>query len=911
MLTLAFALYAAVATAQVVPVPVPAVTVDAFAAPDGGEFDVAVVTVPTSGTVLGGTLPPLSVDGVDASPMYPVADELRREVLPPSRQPVPRPGRGRLLGRLGNLIREIAGDEDTEYQTLARRVLFLLPSERSTDERAFTIAAGDLAPVRVAVRAVDDPAAHGAALSDWWAAYTTAAKDQMERSDYPARIEAYLVAMLSGRLGLPLPDWYLPPVEGDDRQRLTGTLALLGGADRVNDRIFRAVALGSADADIAGYVAPAASVADRPLPPPPNWLRETLPPDMPEVEVERLARACPPDCFYLRYGSFENYLWFKDFTEEAGGDLSRLVSIRGIRYGGALAVEKQLHLETDEMSRTLGPQVIADQALFGADLFLADGASVGTLLLAKQPFLLRTSLNGKRRQLADRDETVTLGEVEFDVPGSDIAVTLLESGDGSVRSFMAEHDSVFCVTNSRELMRRFLTVAAGGTSLADTPTFLLAREAIPVSRDSTLFVHLSPGMIRGLLSPSTLIELRRRAAAGARASMIAIASAAAGTEVQSPEALIDGGWLPETFGGSSDGSGPVVIGDSVVDSLRGRRGTYRPIADVDVRSVTAAEEAWYRGVASAYELNYPAVDPITVAVSRRPVGEDGIETLDVEAHVAPFDAAKYGKYARYLDVPTTTAMRFAPDDLVTAQVHLAGTGLTGPPTHLFAGVKDTVPPEPAAFEGALNIYRAVRSLPAYLGAWPQPGTLDRLPLGLGRGTPVAPGVNRLIGGLYRYSDGAFGILSFDPGILRAAVDTVAADEVPRPAQVRVTCGDLRGSRLEPWVNRRYYEATVGKSIAGANFLTLVGRQFDLSPERVVAAASDMLGGQIQCPLDGDYVHEPVADRWVSTAWAGAEPPSLPPPGYVAPPLKWWAGGAASLTQESTRVHIDATLRVRW
>ena len=57
---------------------------------------------------------------------------------------------------------------------------------------------------------------------------------------------------------------------------------------------------------------------------------------------------------------------------------------------------------------------------------------------------------------------------------------------------------------------------------------------------------------------------------------------------------------------------------------------------------------------------------------------------------------KYGELANQLGPPTRTVMRFAPDDIVSVQGHVASDWL-GPPTHLFAAIKDTNPPDPSRF----------------------------------------------------------------------------------------------------------------------------------------------------------------------------------------------------------------------
>ncbi len=109
--------------------------------------------------------------------------------------------------------------------------------------------------------------------------------------------------------------------------------------------------------------------------------------------------------------------------------------------------------------------------------------------------------------------------------------------------------------------------------------------------------------------------------------------------------------------------------------------------------------------------------------------------------------------------------------------------------------------------------------------------LDRLPLGLGRGQPVGPGMSRLIGGLYRYSDDQFSVLSFQADVLERTLPVLAAVDVPDAAQVRARSGNLRGSQIEGWVNRQLYDRARQSSVAGASLLSLVTRQLGVTPEQ--------------------------------------------------------------------------------
>ena len=157
--------------------------------------------------------------------------------------------------------------------------------------------------------------------------------------------------------------------------------------------------------------------------------------------------------------------------------------------------------------------------------------------------------------------------------------------------------------------------------------------------------------------------------------------------------LIEKGFLPVSFGNRSDGSGVFTLGDRVIDSMRGARGTFLPIADTKITSVTAEESEWYAKIAAEYTQRFPQIDPIVVALRREDVpGDPALERIKVHAEIAPLVPEKYGKWAKQLGPPTEVAIKFAPDDLVAVQAHVVSEQI-GPPTHLFAGIKDTYPPE--------------------------------------------------------------------------------------------------------------------------------------------------------------------------------------------------------------------------
>ena len=861
----------------------------------GQPYGIATIELPVAAPIVGQTPPPLTVKDDSGRVMFPIADDIRVKIPPHSRRAVPRPGNGRLLGRLGNLIREITDGEPDIQKTVARRITFLIsgnePLTVRLSESNTEIGVYQITPV-------PDAAASVQLMSQWWSSFTAAAKRQIDSADYPPWVENYLVAMLSAQSKQPLPEWYAASEEDDDQ--VVGTLKLLFGTEAVGETIFRRAAAGDFGRD---------QVAALRLPASPVWKRPEYPPLQAGTPIEPIAHRVPPECFYLRFGEFANYLWFRDLSDEYGGDLSRMISLRGVNDEASQRVETQLSMKMTQLTRMLGPTVIDDQVIFGRDLLLSDGASIGVLLKAKNVYLLKTSLSSDRSKAAAANPNATLSEVTI---GGKPA-TLLSTSDNTIRSFMAVDEEFICVSNSETLIRRFFEVGETRESLAKTEAFQLARQLMPTDRNDTIFAYFSPQMIQGLIAPDYLIELRRRLHAKSDIALVHLAhtaAASAGKNIEGIEDLIEAGFLPVGFGTRPDGSGVFALGEQVVDTRRGVRGTFLPIADVNLESVTTEESDWYNKIAAEYSERFAQIDPIMIGVQREAVPDDpSLERLVVHAEIAPLSIEKYGKIGKQLGPPTRVAMKFAPDDIVAIQAHVASEQI-GPPTHLFVGVKDTVPPAPEQFDGVLKIYRALQTVPGYLGAWPQPGAIDRLPLGLGRGRVVGPGMTRLLGGLYRFTDEGFSVLSFQPDVLQASLPFIEAVEVDELATARLRIGDLTNSKLQTWVNDLLYQRGAASSSAGANFLNLLTRQLNVDGAKAKEEARDILGSDLQCALGGQYEYSSADGRWISTAWNGPAPQESMPAGYIAPAMRWFRGAEATLIQYADRLVADAAVTVK-
>ena len=355
--------------------------------------------------------------------------------------------------------------------------------------------------------------------------------------------------------------------------------------------------------------------ADQPLPEPVDPPPLAVPEPDAKVKIEPIAMHVPAECFYVRFGSFSNFLWMQDTMDTWGGDLQNLVAQRGLDYGRDERMQDQLILRQTELSRLLGDTVISDVAIVGSDMFFREGAAYGFLFEARNNLLLGSDLSSER---SDRLARGGVTEQKLTLAGRE--VSLIASPDGSVRSYYAQSGDYHFVTSSRTLAERFLQVAQGPGSLGASQEFRHARTVMPLQRDDTVFVYLSDAFFRNITGPRYRVETMRRLEAVADIELVQLArlaSRAEGRHDGSIEQLIAGGLLPDSFGPRPDGSRAVLSRGEVQDQLRGRRGQMTPVPDVPLRRITAAEAASYAKFAEYYRSKWGRLDPVTIALRRQ------------------------------------------------------------------------------------------------------------------------------------------------------------------------------------------------------------------------------------------------------------------------------------------------------
>ena len=738
-------------------------------------------------------------------------------------------------------------------------------------------------------------------VKQWWREYNRIARSRFETSEYPPLVETYLTSMLSRRLQLQLP---ASERGAQKRDALQKTLDLLLDTETLRTDMIRQMMM-------SDLLEP--ELARSALPKEIEWKddREFAVPE--NVEVEPIAKYVPEECFYLRFGTWQNQLWLKRLMAEYGGDLGRMVQLRSYRSTNPDRMLEQLVLESNELQDAFAGNAIADLAVIGMDAYTADGAAIGVLFHAKNKLFERSQTSNRKSYARKHAKNgVTLKEVAF---GKNKG-TLLSSPDNHVRSFLVSSGQFHLVTTSHTLASRFFAAANGERSLASNRRFRLARSLMPTDRDDTVFIYVSSEFFKNLLSPHYQIELFRRHQSIVRFQLLELAQMAARNEgYQNPTIaeLIEWGFLPRGFERLSDGSRLVSGQETIIDSLRGRRGLFVPIPDLPVVSASDVERAWFNDRAEFFSNQFQEIDPLLVALKRFGLNAD-VERIVMDARVAPFGQKKYEWLGTRLGEPMRYNIVTPPTDIVSVQASLQGGGLFNSvsPHQIFVGIQnDTVPDIDLAPTNFLKLLRTVQSTPGYVGAWPNPGYLDVFGIGHRRmENEDGLSYSRLLK-VWRMQHREFSVISFDDQRLKSLKRHLRVEEAKSPAQIRIQIGDLAASNLRDWANAAAYGRSWQASVGNMQLVNAIIGQLGVPPKEALQAVQRLLEVELICPLGGNFeLIETDAGRqiWVSDKWPSLHAPKVPED-FEAPVLSWFRGANIEVKQVENQFAVHAVMDV--
>jgi hypothetical protein len=801
----------------------------------------------------------------------------------------------KLGGRLGNVLDRatgIAGRVGESIERSGRVTIYFLFSGSAPLEVAVQSRQSDI----VHLTPIADPAAHRQVLAAWWRQYSQSSGGLWSNADYPPLVEDYLRAMLARRLQLPLAR---RPARDSWQDQLVQGLDLMTGTESIRVSIQRDRVLGAPGLQ---------ETADQPLPeplqpPPPNFPKLAAAP-----ELEPLAQGVPRECFYVRFGTFANFLWLQDLLAQWGGDLQNLAAERGLDRGVRKRIETQLALRTGPLARLLGPSVVADVALVGTDMFFADGGAYGLLFLARTNLLLGADLARQRAERLARND----GAAEVTVKIDGHPVSRLSSPDGSLRSYYVADGDYHFVTTSEALVRRFLQSRAGGDSLAGTEEFRAARAEMPLARQDTIFIYLSDAFFRNFTGPQYRIETLRRLQALADLELAELAKLAAQAERKPAETLaqlVAGDFLPPEFGLRPDGSLAIMSHGEPCDSLRGHRGWFAPVPDVPVGRVTPSEAAEYGRFAEHYQRQWGRLDPVLIGIHREALPAQR-ERILLDVKLTPLARQHYEMAAGRFGPPEREQLAPAANDAMAFDAVLPG-------GRLFGGIQGLRAPADIAGQTRLPLSWLGHLLVGYLGAAGQPGPLLELLNLRMRTFPDAEGYAVSDGGLWRRQTGPYTVFSYQHDVLTAVTNQLRLVPAARPAQLWLRIGDLSDARAVPWANDLGYLRTRETSLGNLRLLHAMTQQLHVAGPAARAAAESVLGARLIDPLGGDYVFRPGpagAGYWTSTVLEGSSGESdspRPPQGYQAPPLSWFRGlnADARFAPDALSAHAEVIMQL--
>lgn len=742
-----------------------------------------------------------------------------------------------------------------------------------------------------------DPVAHDGLLQAWWAEYTGAAQNGARTSEYPQLVDDYLVAMLSNRLRLEPGRLARTAFGREDLDLAFGTLL---GAESLRLQLQNELML----TDRYGQQ------ATEPLPRPIEFPPKPVPELLEEVEIEPIALHVPEECFYIRFGTFPNYLWFRRVLEDYGGNLRNMVTLRGLDYSVSPRLQQQLVLRESALAPVLGPQVIRDVALIGTDMFMREGASFGILFHAQGAFGLASDIKSQRGTALEKHKDIE--ETILDIDGH--SVSFLSTPDNRVRSFYAVDGDFHLVTTSRTIVRRFFEAGADKQSLGRSPEFRLARARRGLDRDDTVFAYLSREFLQNLTTPHYRIEMQRRVRSAVEIDLVRMARFAARNEGYKNDTLsqlIRNGFLSADVGVRPEGSELVVEngdGDVMRDSVRGEEGFFTPIADISFDKVTAAEAREYRRFVTLAQSEWGQLDPIVLSAKRYAGPGENREYVSLDVLVAPFAAENYRRLTRYAGPPSEDRMAPIRGNVVTAEGVTLGE--RGEVVHVYGGVVDT----DLRFEfgeGLLGSLRTMLNLKYYYGGWPSVGPL--VWMGLRDNLPTDPeGFARASSRLWQRFNGPFITGSTDPRVLELVTPQFRIVPADRPAQLWLEVGDIVQSDLIKLANGFGYFRARQVTAGNLQFLHRLTAQLGVPPDQARQVAERLVHAKLVCALGGDLElvrNEAGRPVWRSTAWDRTASRLITevPPDFLTPPLDWFRGLNADATLTERELSLRAVV----
>ncbi|HWX22029.1 MAG TPA: hypothetical protein VN578_19180 [Candidatus Binatia bacterium] len=349
--------------------------------------------------------------------------------------------------------------------------------------------------------------------------------------------------------------------------------------------------------------------------------------------LDPLATHIPFDQHALFFSSFGAMSHWIDEADQDGTPVLQMYEPRAEDANSRGRYQKQLCLELSELSRLLGPQLIASVAFTGSDPYLRTGTDLGVLYESTAPAALKTFIQA--RHAAAQQANPGVRAVKGNIEG--VAYTGVVSDDRSVSSYVAALDDVVLVSNSRAQLERLISVAKGKTpALASQDEYVYFRQKYPRTAPAeTGFLVLSDATIRRWCGPQWRIANSRRTRA---------AAALAELQAAHLDELASGQAKPGCVATNLPEIGDVLLTtNGVLSTTYGTLDFLTPVIELPLTQVTRTEADTYSRWRDGYQQNWSQYfDPIAVRFSIT------AQRLSAELTVMPLIAGS--EYRHFIDI---------------------------------------------------------------------------------------------------------------------------------------------------------------------------------------------------------------------------------------------------------------------
>jgi hypothetical protein len=354
-----------------------------------------------------------------------------------------------------------------------------------------------------------------------------------------------------------------------------------------------------------------------------------------QAPEEPLARAVPADFYFVRANTFGALSDMLAFIEGFGAPVADLFDDASAARGSLPRYLTELGMETGELSRVLGPEVVRDFAVTGSDPYVHEGSDVTLIFRLESPALFHAA---RLKSLA------TYGAAHGGTQSSSfnhegVTVEVARSPDGRVRQHRALVGDLELISNSPAAIKRVISTILGkAPKLSDEPDFryMLARDA-DVPADVLGFI--GDRFVEDVVGPAQKIAEARRQVALAELTAAPLSALLYGwIHGRSPtdaRELVSAGLLRPTELKHLDGARIEWTPGSAPRSIWGTPAALEPLLDAPpVTRVSSAEQSSYAEFAQAYRLRWSQyVDPIALRLTN--VRRGNAKGLHAELRVLP------------------------------------------------------------------------------------------------------------------------------------------------------------------------------------------------------------------------------------------------------------------------------------